>query len=278
MAHTRTKKSAKSTSDTPSNDQSRDDAIMRLVVWSGWVSLAYIVQAAIVLFVAKAQLVPVQVSYVTKDALSSAMSDHTVYGAATRQFFEVNVAYIVCVALLVMAAIHGWATYVHRKQYADALRAGRNHFRWIAFGVLTALSAVGLTLLLGMYSLPMLLAVLVLAAVSALLGHYSERQSSQAVWSVPRVAAAIAGLGIWLIVGLIAGVAALYGDGTVPGLLFAAYGLVALSACAMWGIPLLQSKRPDMLSDQLVAERTYLLLSLITMTGFAWLVYAASLR
>src|SRR6266542_5084741 len=88
----------------------------RLGRWNLWIAAFCLLQALLVLLLAKDHVFPVQVSYPTPNPIESAIAGHQVITMASRHLFDVHLVYPVAYFLLVVAVVRGMCSTIFRFQ------------------------------------------------------------------------------------------------------------------------------------------------------------------
>src|SRR3990167_1256559 len=84
------------------------------------------VQAITILILGNNSSAPLTSNYLTKDALASQVAGHTVTASATRNLFDIRLAYLVVATLLIAAIVHILVATRYRKTYESNLRKDLN--------------------------------------------------------------------------------------------------------------------------------------------------------
>lgn len=256
-----------------------DYKILKLVAINKWFGLAYIIQAVMILFLSASRSVPVQTQYVTHDAMATADAGHGIVATATRNLFDVDLAYLVVAFLVIAAVTHLCIAYISTKQYADGVRQGVNQLRWLMFAGVGSFAMTSVALVAGMYSAMTLVLLISLVVVTMLLGWAIEIQgriqaaSSQFLWRLFLVTAGVP----LIVIGSACISARVFGD-ALSAWVYAAFVLSVLSSAGIAALLRLQLRAQGRWADTTYVERIYLIGSLGINTALAWVLFAGALR
>jgi hypothetical protein len=252
---------------TPSVGDAR--RVVRLNVIVG---LLHLLQAGLILVLAKPASLPVNVSYLTGPPGAGK------YGGPAN-LFNLRIDLAVAAFLLLAAIDHlvvvsPWA----RRWYLGNVARGINPARWWEYAISASLMVVLIAMLAGVTAGTALLALFGVNASMILFGLVMERTNlgRRAVDWRPFVYGCVAGVVPWVVIGLQIGVSQANSAG-VPGFVFAIFLTLFLLfntfAVNMW----LQYRGRGRWADPAFAERVYVLLSLVAKSVLAWQVYAGAL-
>jgi hypothetical protein len=238
-------------------------------------------QAAVILLFGVPHNVSVMVSYVTNDTLQAQLTHHIVASPAIRQWFIVNVSYILAAYLAIMAAWHAFSGYHMRNGSGERQGTG---IRWMAYGASLALALSAIALLVGPYSIENLLAVACLCLGSAMVTFAYEVISLQVVKhsGALRTIVGVAGIGLalapFVVLMLYISASAMYGSSVTYGY---TYGMLATVLCwvgVVGTIAYLSGRKHGKWGTYLYAEQGYTLVTFLFLSAFAWEVFIAVLR
>ncbi len=247
--------------------------------WNKWIAAAFAVQAVVILILSATRLLPVTVSYPGLDTLQTQAQGHTVLATGSQRLFDINLAFVVAAFLLIAAIAHGLLSTKLRAQYERELKRGVNTVRWLEYGISGGIMMAAIGLVIGVRDLVTLILMFGLTAVMYLLGWIMETQNQGAGrvnWLI-YIIGCTAGALAWVVptIYLISG--AVYGYAG-PTYTYLVYGsMLVLFAGFMINL-YMQSKKTGNWANYLYAERMYMLLSILTKTILAWLIFAGTLR
>lgn len=243
----------------------------RLRGWNLAVGAAHLAQGLVILLIAEDVSLPVDVSYLTGPPGAGA------YGGPA-ELFELPVAIVVAVFLLLAALDHlsvaSWA----RGWYERQVTRGINPARWWEYSISASLMIVLIAMLAGVREGTALLALFGVNTAMILFGLAMERANldRETVDWRPFAYGCIAGIVPWLAIGMQIIVAASEGSeppGFVIAIFVTLFVLFNSFAVNMW----LQYRGRGRWADPVFAERAYLVLSLLAKSALAWQVYAGAL-
>lgn len=162
--------------------------------------------------------------------------------------------------------------------YNENLKKGINYFRWYEYALSSSLMIVLIAMFFGVYDLSSLILIFALNATMNLLGLMMEKhnQTTEKVKWTAFYIGVFAGIIPWLIIVLY-----LIGNGNfgeVPWFVWAILGFYFFFFNTFPINMILQYKKVGKWRDYLYGERGYILLSLLSKTLLAWLVFAGLLQ
>lgn len=230
----------------------------------------FVVQAIVLLVVAKAAPLPVRGSFLT-DAPGSGQ-----YGA--RDIFDLRVDWIVAVFLLLAAVDHIGVASIVRQRYETGIVRGINPYRWWEYSVSASLMVVLIAMLSGVSDINALVMMFGANAAMVFFGLVMERTNlgvAPTRWS-PFVYGCIVGVVPWIGIVIQFWLSSGQGDG-VPSFVYVIFVTLFLLfngfAINMW----LSYRGKGKFADPLFAEKAYLVLSIAAKSALAWQVYGGSL-
>jgi len=254
--------------------------LQNLNIWNKRLAAVYFIEAVAILVFSKTSSFPIIERFLTKDTLTSEVAGHTVLAPASQHLLDINMVYLVIAFLLVPVIIHLLAAFRYRLLYETDIKHTTNRLRWIDFGLSSGLMMVAIALLNGANDTAILLAVFVLMLVAHASSYLMELHNP-----VPRVSSwlsylisCLAGLAPWLIIAIYIKGNLLYGEGRLPGFVYAVdstlFLLAALSGLNLYFI----YKQKGRWAEYLYGERIYMFLGLATKTALAALIFVGTLR
>jgi hypothetical protein len=255
------------------------DKFKNLRKWNIVMALLHLAQGIAVVLLSKDVLYPVTTNYLTLDPLASANAPVLV--PATRNLFDINVAYIVAAFFFMSAIAHGSIATWYRKRYEANLEKGINKGRWIEYSLSASTMIVAIAMIAGIYDLSTLLMMFGLTAVMNLCGLVMELANNgkeQIDWT-SYIVGCIAGILPWAVYAFYVYGSAQYGEGGGPpnfvyAILVSIFLFFNVFALNMW----LQYNKKGKWADYLYGEKAYIILSLVAKSALAWQVFAGTLR
>jgi hypothetical protein len=236
------------------------------------VGLVHAVQAVLIIALASAVTLPVNLTYNSGPPGSGMYEDPVA-------LFDLRIDLAVG-AFLLLATIDHWTTSLTpvRSWYENNVSRGINPARWWEYSISASLMVVLIAMLTGITQGTALIAIFGANASMLLFGLAMERTNlgrEDVNWR-PFVYGCIAGAVPWIAIALQL-IVTQNESGEVPGFVFAIFVTLFLLfntfAINMW----LHYKRVGRWSDPVFAERVYLILSLVAKSALAWQVYAGAL-
>ena len=247
-------------------------------------SAAYAVQALAVILLSKAYYRPLQVSFLTDDALQSQLAHHSVSAFSIHQLLSVNIALLLGSGFFALAVFHLVQATLNKKSYNSRVRQGRNGTRWAFFAVAYIFLLLVTGMLAGVADLATWLLVAVIIAACAaccivmeILASRSKRKLSAPMpfgWAALILAyVPIAMIAIYVAASNI------FGNGHV--LTAYLYSILAVAAVciAAFGVNahLLNAKRAAW-REYAYGELWYMLLGVAMSAALCWQIFSAVLR
>lgn len=234
----------------------------------------HFVQGLLILLLSTNFALPVTTSYQVFSPSTQSLE------IATRQLFEVRIAWLVAAFFFMSALAHLYIAVLRPRWYVANLKKGINKARWVEYAFSASTMMVAIAMLAGVENLATLLAIFGLTAVMNLCGYVMERTNvagQKVNWSSFWVGS-LAGLIPWIIVALYFWGSGSSGQGDIPtfvywiyGSIFVAFNVFALNMVA-------QYKGWGKWQDYLYGERAYIILSLVAKSALAWQIFAGTLR
>jgi hypothetical protein len=244
--------------------------------WNVWLAVAFVVQAAAILLLSTVHSVAVTTNYLTTNPL---VEGH-VSVMASRRLFDLNIAYLVTLFLLVAAIEYILVASVYRKQYETEITQGINRMRWIHAAITPSILFVVVALLAGIYDVSTLLLIMVLCTIlHGLAAHIELRNRGKKVidWATGRLAI-LAGALPFVVLGIYAVCTFVYGSTHLPAYVYGIFGTLVLTFAAFTTNYILQQRGYGRWADYLYGERVYMIINLTTKTAIAWQIFAGLLH
>ena len=248
--------------------------------WNVAMAVLHAIQGLLVIVLSKSNAWTVSTSYLQLDEVATKILGRPVLESASRDLFDVNLAYIVATFFFMSAIAHTLIATIYRKQYERNLSRGINKARWIEYGFSASVMMIGIALLSGIYDLSTLIMIFVLDMIMNLLGLVMETHNEgkkQPNWLSYWIGC-LAGIVPWVVFGIYVWGATVYGGRNIPTFVYWIYVSIFLFFNSFAVNMYLQYKKKGKWSDYLYGERAYMVLSLVAKSVLAWQVFAGSLR
>jgi hypothetical protein len=162
--------------------------------------------------------------------------------------------------------------------YNEKLKQGINYFRWFEYALSSSVMIVLISMFFGVYDLGSLIVIFAINATMNLMGLMMEihnQTTEKTRWTAFYIGV-FAGIIPWVII-----LVYLFGNGSfgeIPWFVWAIFGSYFFFFNTFPINMILQYKKKGKWRDYLYGERGYILLSLISKTLLAWLVFAGVLQ
>lgn len=266
-------------SKTSSKPQAKKITFDSLNKWNLALALLHFIQGVAVLILSRADSLPVTTSYLTLDTLAS-KAGSPVLVAASRNLFDINIAYLVAAFFFISAIAHLVVATVYRPTYEKNLKEGINKARWVEYSFSASIMMIAIAMLSGVYDLSSLLMILALGFIMNMLGLAMEiynHKAKQTNWLAYGIGC-VAGLAPWVVVAIYALGATAYGGGQIPSFVYWIYLSMFVLFSSFAANMYLQYRKVGKWADYLYGERVYMILSLVAKTLLAWQVFFGALR
>lgn len=250
-----------------------------LATWNKWVAFLYLVQAAMLVVMAKTYALPVTMTYLTKDTFASQDGEDPVFAPAVRHLFDINITYTLAALLAVAAIVHIAYATVYKKRYEKELDAGVNRMRWASYGLIVSGVVSVAALTLGLYDLTVIIPLIALTLLASLAGLavevYAQRKNRR------RLAYVIAGFAAvvpWVVLGSSVAVAGVVSNDNIPA---EAYGVVVGSVLSLLLFAVAFTKRfrgKGKWQQYMHAERAYSMTLFVLLTLVTWILFAGGMQ
>lgn len=196
-------------------------------------------------------------------------------------FYELPLGPAVAIFLLLSAVAHFYLATVGYERYVANLEQGKNPVRFYEYALSSSLMIVLIGMLAGVWDLGATILMFGLNAMMNLFGLLMEslnpgrEKPSKLDWS-PFIFGSIAGIIPWVVV-FIHFFASVSGDAKPPAFVYAVIPTLFVFfntfAVNMW----LQYRRIGPWRDYLFGERMFIILSLVSKSVLAWIIFAGTL-
>lgn len=275
-------RSAKALSSSKSQKASRKITFEGLRKFNTAMAALHLIQGILIVVLSDkfSGMQPVNTSYLTTDKLASEASKAPVLVNASHHLFDIKLAYLVAAFFLMSALAHFLVATRYRGQYEKGLKEGINKFRWIEYAFSASTMMVGIALLTGIFEFSTLFAIFGLTAIMNLCGLFMERQNQGAKavnWATYKLGV-LAGAIPWLVILFYLLGAVFYGEGGIPGFVYAIYVSLFIFFNLFAVNMFLQYKKKGRWSNYLYGEQAYIILSLVAKSALAWQIFGGALR
>jgi len=273
----------KATTNKPKSAKKEDSTtkkLRNLHVWNLTLAGIHALFGIIVLALSVTALFPVTTTFITTDALATTVGEAPALVSATRNLFDVNLAYIIAAFFFMSSFAHFFIGTVYRKKYDEDLQKGINKVRWYEYGISASTMMLAIAMLSGVSDLSTLVMIFGATLVMNLCGLIMEihnQTTAKTSW-ISYVVGTIAGLGPWAVVGIYLWGANQYGSGDIPTFVYYIYLSLFVFFSSFAVNMILQYKKTGKWNDYLYGEKAYMVLSLVAKTALAWQVFAGVLR
>lgn len=250
-----------------------------LNTWNKTMAALHAIQGILVVVLARDVTFPISTNYLTLDPLSSQAGQPELV-SATRNVFDINLAYVVAAFFFMSAIAHLLVATVYRKTYESGLKKGMNKFRWYEYMISASTMMVAISILSGIYDLSSLIMIFALTGFMNAMGLVMEvhNQTTKKTNWLSYLIGAKAGLIPWIVIAIYFWGANTYGSGQIPTFVYWIYGSIFLFFNCFAINMYLQYKKIGKWSDYLYGERVYMILSLVAKSALAWQVFFGALR
>ena len=197
----------------------------------------------------------------------------------TKLLYELRFGPAVAAFLLISAVAHIYLATVGKKKYLENLSKGMNPTRFYEYALSSSLMIVLIGMLSGLWDLGAIILIFGINAMMNLFGimmEYHNQHTEKTSW-ISFIYGSIAGIIPWIVIFL-------YFFGSVSGggegpptfvyiinpTLFVFFNIFAVNM-------VLQYKKVGPWKDYLFGERTYIVLSLVSKSILAWIIFAGTL-
>jgi len=236
--------------------------------------VVHISQVFMILYLSKKFSLPVTRSYPFFDTNTMAITP------ASETLFEVQIAPLIALFLLISAAAHVFIGSILYEKYVKYLKKGMNPYRWYEYSISASLMIVIIAMLTTIYDIGTLLALFTLTAVMNLMGLIMElhNQTTKKTNWTSYIIGCIAGIVPWIVIFIsILGGTSASGE-SVPDFVIGIFVTIAIFFNLFAINMFLQYKKIGKWKDYLYGEKVYIILSLVAKSALAWQVFAGTLR
>lgn len=245
--------------------------------WNLWLTGLFAVQALVILLLSTTKTFSITTSFLAVDSLQSTTVGSIVLAPASKHLFDLNMAYLLAIILLISGLTHALMMTLYQDRYEANLHAKRNPLRWTQYAIGCGLMCVAVAVLAGMYDFVSLLLVFGLVAASCLLFMVFESagtprgKTARIQWTGYWVAFAAGGLP-WLAILVYLFATEVNGSGQA-GYIYALTGSILVLCAAFAANLILYLKQYKRWKSYLFVERNFMILNLLISTALVWQIY-----
>jgi hypothetical protein len=247
--------------------------------WNIGLAIVHALQGVLIIVLSRASSLPVSTNYLTLDPLLS-QDGHPVLAPATRNLFDINLAYLIAAFFFMSAIAHLVVATVYRKKYEAGLKKGINKARWIEYSVSASTMMIAIAMLSGVYDISSLLMIFALDFIMNMMGLGMElwNQNTKKTNWFTYVIGCVAGIVPWIVFAIYVWGANAYGSGNIPSFVYWIYVSMFIFFNSFAINMYLQYKKTGKWANYLYGERVYMILSLVAKSALAWQIFAGILR
>ncbi|MBC7128638.1 MAG: heliorhodopsin HeR [Thermoplasmatales archaeon] len=233
----------------------------------------HLFQSAIMLYLSSDKKWPIYITYLRFDELNRTLVP------TTDKIFDIQLAPLVALFLLISAIAHFLISTVLYKRYVENLKSNINPYRWYEYSISASLMIVIIAILTGIYELGTLIALFALTGIMNLMGLMMEihNQTTKKTNWTSYIIGCIAGIVPWIVIAISLAAGALYG-GEMPFFVIVIYFSIAFFFNLFAVNMFLQYKKIGKWKDYLYGEKIYIILSLVAKSLLAWQIFFGTLQ
>lgn len=195
--------------------------------------------------------------------------------------YELPLGPAVAIFLLLSAVAHFYLATIGSNRYIDNLKAGKNPIRFYEYALSSSLMIVLIGMLAGVWDLGAIILMFALNAMMNLFGLLMESlnhgKTEDLDWS-PFTFGSIAGIVPWLVIFIyFFGAVSSGGEAKPPAFVYAIIPTLFVFFNTFAVNMYLQYKKIGAWQDYLYGERAFIILSLVSKTVLAWMIFAGTL-
>jgi hypothetical protein len=235
----------------------------------------HLIQGAFMWIVSNDTTYPIFTNFLRFDPATRALSPQP------QLFYKLPLGPAVAVFLLLSAVAHFYLSTVGYGRYVANLEQGKNPIRFYEYALSSSLMIVLIGMLAGVWALGAIIAIFGINAMMNLFGLLMEsvnpgrEKPAKLDWS-PFIFGSLAGIIPWLVI-FVHFFGSVSGDAKPPAFVYAIIPTLFVFfntfAVNMW----LQYRRVGPWRDYLFGERMFIILSLVSKSVLAWMIFAGTL-
>jgi hypothetical protein len=194
-------------------------------------------------------------------------------------FYELRFGPAVAMFLLISAVAHFYLSTVGNKAYVKNLKKGMNPIRFYEYALSSSLMIVLIGMLSGLWDLGAIILIFGLNAMMNLFGimmEYHNQHTDKTDWTA-YIYGCIAGIIPWIVIFQFFLGSVNSGDAKPPAFVYAIIPTLFVFFNIFAINMVLQYKKVGRWADYLFGERVYIILSLVSKSILAWLIFAGTL-
>ena len=194
-------------------------------------------------------------------------------------FYELRFGPAVAIFLLISAIAHFYLSTVGNKAYVKNLKKGMNPIRFYEYALSSSLMIVLIGMLSGLWDLGAIILIFGLNAMMNLFGilmEYHNQYTEKTNWTA-YIYGCIAGIIPWIVIFQFFLGSVNSGDAKPPAFVYAIIPTLFVFFNIFAINMVLQYKKVGRWADYLYGERVYIVLSLVSKSILAWLIFAGTL-
>lgn len=246
------------------NQIKRDIRILQIIR-----AVVFLAGAAAMVYFLYDKTVPVVISYITKDVLSS--QAQTVFVNGLRSWFDAPLGYMAACALLVPGLFAVYRLTRGSAAYTKRSLKGSDYWKWVELGISSAIIMEVVALMAGVADPVAVKVSAGLIVATCALGWLADRQNEAAKkpeWSAYAISM-LTGILPWLFVGASFVFTSVYGAVRLPWFSYALAGAMLVGFSAIAINQLLNIRRYKQWKQYGFVERNYLVIDIATKVAFA---------
>jgi hypothetical protein len=248
--------------------------LRKLRNFNGVMGIIHAIQGILMLVLSNDFSLPIQTNFLKFDTVGGTVAP------VTQTIVEIPVGPAIALFLFVTAFAHlSVATYGY-KWYARKVNSGINPARWYEYAFTSSLMIVILAMLTGIFDIAALLAIAAANASMNLFGLVMElhNQTTEKTDWTSFLFGTFAGAIPWIIIITYFFGAILVNTDTIPTFVYVLIIVLLVFWCTFPLNMILQYKKVGKWKDYLYGERGYIILSLVSKSALAWIIWGGTLR
>ncbi|MEM2935023.1 MAG: heliorhodopsin HeR [Candidatus Thermoplasmatota archaeon] len=246
----------------------------RLRIFNILMGFLHLFQATIMLYLSSDKKWPIYITHLKFDEVNRTLV------ATTDKIFDIQLAPLVAIFLLISAVAHFLISTVLYKRYVEKLKNNINPYRWYEYSISASLMIVIIAMLTGIYELGTLIALFALTGIMNLMGLMMEihNQTTEKTNWTAYIIGCIAGIVPWVVVAISLTAGVLSAGGKMPFFVIVIYFSIAFFFNLFAVNMLLQYKKIGKWKNYLYGEKIYIVLSLVAKSLLAWQIFFGTLQ
>jgi len=242
--------------------------------FNGVMGVIHAIQGILMLALSNDFSLPIQTNFLKFDTVTETISP------VTQTIVEIPVGPAIALFLFVTAFAHIYVATYGYKWYVRKVSSGINPARWYEYAFTSSLMIVILSMLTGIFDIAALLAIAAANASMNLFGLVMElhnQRTEKTDWT-SFIFGSFAGAIPWVIIIIYFFGAILVNTDTIPTFVYVLIIVLLVFWCTFPINMILQYKKVGRWKDYLYGERGYIILSLVSKSALAWIIWGGTLR